>query len=107
MLQVTVVPSLAGCNSNVLRLWASNGLTKSALTAILVGGTDSAITIRPLPVRPLASHSAVAPVPLTGPLNVVAAEASFLSSGDQLSHACRSLIRGNIFAWAALIVNER
>src|ERR1700741_5026560 len=103
MAQVTLVASPFGSSVNSTRLCASNGFTKSRLSATLEGGTDSAISIRPWPTSLLPSHAYPAPLPLVVAPKVLFIAGSFFSHGDHASQRLKSLMSGKIFSGGALM----
>src|SRR5262245_56632365 len=105
MAEVTFVPAFVVSPCGVIVIsavwWASNGLRKSILKTTL-DGDASVISIRPLPMFLLPSHSYTAPLPLAAPLYVRFIEGSFFSQGDQAPWLRKSLTNGRIFSGAAL-----
>jgi hypothetical protein len=89
---VTLVASPWGERVKSTTLWASKGSMKSSLIDTLEGGDASVISMRPLPISLLPSHSYTAPLPLGAPLKVFFIAGSFFSKGDQEPQLCRSLI---------------
>src|SRR5882724_6557048 len=64
MAHVTFVASALASSVNSAMLWPSNGLMKSSLSVTFDGGDVSVISMRPLPMFLLPSHSYTAPSPL-------------------------------------------
>src|ERR1700687_2199228 len=88
-------------------LWPSIGLRKSSLIVTLEGGATSTISMRPLPIFALPSHSYAAPKPFAEPLYALFIVGSSFSQGDQELQLWRSIMRGKIFSGGALIFAVR
>src|SRR5580700_3376923 len=107
MLHVARVEAPSGSRENRFTLWALNGLTQSTSTEIRWGATDSVIDIRPRPALPVLVQSEMAPVPLSGPLNVLFIEGSSVSCGAHRIQSWKLLMSAKIFSGGALMLSER